>query len=70
MEFVGLLRATVRLEGCGKLKIPVMQWGVEPTTFWLVAWRLNQPLICEWEFYSFDWFRYSQPVSRIQGVQF
>jgi hypothetical protein len=35
-------RAVVRLEGLGQLKSPVISLGIEPQTFLLVAWCLNQ----------------------------
>jgi hypothetical protein len=35
-------RAIVRLEGLGQLKNPVISSGIEPATFLLVAYFLNQ----------------------------
>jgi hypothetical protein len=37
-------KAIVKLEGLGKFKNPVTSSGLEPATFRLVAYYLNQPL--------------------------
>jgi hypothetical protein len=37
----------VWLEGLGQLKNPAISSGIEPATFWLVEYCLNQLFYCE-----------------------
>jgi hypothetical protein len=39
-----ILGAIVQVEGLGQLKNPVTSLGMEPTTFWLVAYCLNHEI--------------------------